>query len=231
MAMGHDPAMRRTLPLVLVALALLAPSLSMAKAPSKKEVDEVLLRLSVEQLTELRAAEDGARAGKTMLEQIEAELSVAMLDLRASKAWVDAGQAILKAIEADERAAGEGHRVDELARLASQRVRSEASLAWREARQGAAKAEVAYHQSRVVWGRAELARLEQAVELERLEAYDVGIGGDPDTQQEIGRAQTKLGRLAGTESKERGKMERAEADWQEAVARAAALDPVRTDGP
>lgn len=217
--------MRRTLGLLLLTAALLAPAATFAKAPAKKDVDEALIRMSAEQLTDLRAAEDAQRAGAITVEQIQADVDVAWLDHKAAKAWVDAGEGILRAIDAQKRAADEGNRTEELARLASQTVRSEASLTWRKERQDAAKAEVEFHQARLTWAKSEQARLAQAVELERLKAYDVSLGGDPDTQQEVGRAQTKLGRLAGTEGKDRLKMERAEATWQEAVARAAAHDP------
>ncbi|MCP4869781.1 MAG: hypothetical protein GY898_13800 [Proteobacteria bacterium] len=212
--------------LYVAAIAVLSvPCSALAKAPSKKDIDEALLRQSVEELSDLREAEAHHREGELQLERIQADLDVAWADQKAAKAWVDANQSILRAIEAQRKAADEGNRTDELATLAQQTVRSEASLAWRNARTDSAKLQVSFQQERVGWVKVEIDRRAQAAELERLRAYDVAIGGDPEVQQEIGRAQTKLGRLAESEGKARLKMERAEAKWQEAAAQASYLDP------
>ena len=219
--------MRMALYVAAVAL-LLAPASVAAKGPSKKDIDEALLRMSVEQLEDVRNAESAHRDGALQLEMIQGELEVAWADHRAAKAWVDANEGILRAIEAQRKAADAGNRTDELANLAQQTVRSEASLAWRKARAEAAKAQVDFQQERVGWAKSELSRLETAAELERWRAYDVSVGGDPDVQQEVGRIQTKLGRLAATEGKDRLKMERAEAKWQELVTKASVLDPNRS---
>jgi hypothetical protein len=212
--------------LYVAAVAVLwAPCTASARGPSKKDIDEALLRLSVGQLADLREVETSRRDGELQLERIKLDLEVAWADNKAAKAWVDANQAILRAIEAQRKAADAGNRVEELANLAGQTVRSEASLAWRRARTTAAKQQVTSQQERVSWAKAEIDRRTQATELERWRAYDVAVGGDPEVQQEIGRIQTKLGRLAEVEGKARLKMERAEAKWQEAVVKAASLDP------
>lgn len=206
------------------------PAPAEAKAPSKKDIDEALLRLSVDQLSALREAETTHREGELQLERIQADLDIAWADSKATKAWVDANESILRAIDMQRKAADAGNRTDELATLAQQTVRSEASLAWRKARTNAAKGGVSFQQERVGWAKSELDRRAQAVELERWRAYGVAVGEDPDVQQEIGRAQTRLGRLAESEGKARVKMERAEADWHELTAKAAYLDPSKPSG-
>jgi len=206
-------------------LGLLTATPALGRGPVKKDVDAALLRMPVEQLTGVHEAERVHRGAEEQLERIEGELAVAWLDSKASKAWVDAGESILRAIKAERKAAEGGQRTEELAQLAAQAVRSEASLAWRQSRQEAARSLVSFHQSRVSWAKAELDRSGQGVEVARMQAYNTSLGGDPDVEQEIGRLQTRLGRLAGAEGRERLKMERAEAEWQEHVARAALLDP------
>jgi len=217
--------------LYVAAVAVLwAPSSAYAKGPSKKDIDEALLRMSVEQLASMREAEASHREGELRLERIQTDLGVASADNKAARAWEDANEAILRAIDGQRKAADLGNRTDELAMLAEQTVRSEASLAWRQARTEASKAEVNLHQERVLWAKAEIERRAQAAELERWRVYDVAVGGDAEVAQEIGRIQTKLGRLAGAEGKARLKMERAEAKWQELAAKAAVLDPSKSKG-
>jgi hypothetical protein len=218
--------LRRLRPVLLLAVAFaLLPGPLHAKAPTRKEIDEALMVQPIDALVGVREAQDAHREGEQQLARIQQDLDVAWLDLKAAKAWVDAGEGIIRAVETDQKAAEKGNRTEDLASLAAQLVRSEGSLTWRKARHDAAKSKVDFQQRRVAWGKAELERLDLVVQLSRLQAYDVAVGGDPEVIEESGRVQTKLGRQAQTEGKDRQKMERAEADWQQLVAKAASLNP------
>lgn len=220
----------RRLPLLLALAVTLLPVAGQAKAPTKKEIDEALLRLSAEQLEAVRAAEGELREGERQLERIQGALDVAWLDTKAARVWVDANDAIIRAVKADQKAAEEGNRTEQLAALAGQMVRTEAALAWRKARHEASKELVSLEQARGAWAKSELDRLALTLELARMQAYDVALGGDPEVQEEVGKLQVKLGRAGQTESRERAKVDRADAKWQEAVARADTLDPASDPG-
>ena len=221
--------LRRTT-LLLALAVLLVPALGQAKAPTKKELDEALLRLSADQLDGVRAAEEELREGERELDRIQGDLDVAFLDTKAARAWVDANESIVRAIKADQKAAESGNRTEQLAALAAQMVRTEAALAWRKSRHDAAKEAVSLEQARVSWAKSELDRLKLALELARMQAYDVAVGGDPEVQEEVGKLQVRLGRAGQDESRDRGKADRAQAKWQEAVARADTLDPANDPG-
>ncbi len=219
------------LSLLLALVALLLPAVASAKAPTRKEIDEALLRLSAEQLEGVRAAEAELREGERELEGIQSDLDVAWLDTKAARSWVDANEAIIRAIKADQKAADQGNRTEQLATLAAQMVRTEAALTWRKSRHDAGKEAVSLQQARVSWSKAEVDRLEVALDLARLRAYDVAIGGDPEVQEEAGKLEVKLGRAGQSEARERSKADRALAKWQEAVARADTLNPTTDPGP
>lgn len=226
------PAMHtRPMLLALFSLTCLTlPATGLAKGPTRREVDEVLLRLPADAVEGVRQAEIAVGEGELRVETVQAELDVAWLDARAAGDWLDAARAVLQAVEADQKAAQKGHRTEQEASLASQMVRARASLAWRDARDGAAKEEVAYRQARLVWAKAEQDRLVAALELARMQAFDGSRGGDSVVQQEVGRLQAKLGRAAEIEARERHKMDRAEAIWRERAARAAPLAPAQAAG-
>jgi len=209
---------------------VLIPIASHAKAPTKKEIDEALLRLSADQLEDVRTAETELREGERKRDQTQAALDVAWLDTKAARSWVDANEGIIRAIKADQKAAEQGNRTEQLAGLAAQMVRTEAALSWRKARHDAAKESVSLQQARVSWAKSEVGRLELALDLARMRAYDVAVGGSPDVQEEAGKLEVKLGRAGQGEARERSKAERAEAKWQEAVARADTLDPANDPG-
>ena len=226
------PTMRslHSLPLLLALLLALIPTAGEAKAPTKKEVDEALLRLSADQLEAVRTAETELREGERELEQIQSDHSVAQLDSKAARSWVDANEAIIRAIKADQKAAEAGNRTEQMASLAAQTVRTEAALAWRKARHDASKESQSLEQARVTWAKTEVSRLELALDVARMEAYDAALGGDPEVQEEVGKLRVKLGRAGQDESRDRGKVDRARAKWQESVARAETLDPASDPG-
>jgi hypothetical protein len=220
----------RCLPLLLAFAVALIPAVGEAKAPSKKDVDEALLRLSADQLGAVRTAETELREGERQLAQIQTDQDVAFLDSKAARSWVDASEAIVRAIKADQKAAEKGNRTEQLASLAAQMVRTDAALAWRKARHDATKEAVSLEQARVTWAKSELERLKLVLDVARMEAYEVSVGGDPEVQEEVGKLRVKLGRAGQDESRDRGKVDRARAKWQEAAARAETLDPAGDPG-
>ena len=211
----------RTLALVL----LLIPSLAIARPPSKKEIDQELVRMSIADLTDLRAAESSLRDATAQLEAAEQEGNNAALDGKAARSWVDAGKAIIKALEAETKAADAWARVDQRADLASKSTVAEANLSWREAQLEASKEFQTFQQTRINWAKAVVETAKSQIAVERLIAYDTKIGGSPDAQLELGKQQQALGKAKSNEGKMRGKMDKAEADWQSAVGKAQHLDP------
>ena len=78
---------------------------------------------------------------------------------------------------------------------------------------------------RLALAKAEINRAQARVELARLEAYNDSLGGDPDVEVEIGKAQAKIGRLGTQVGKDRKKAEKTERAYDDAVAEAGRLDP------
>ncbi len=211
--------------ILLVTLALLAPVSAVAKPPTRKEIDQTLLGLSSKDLTPISEAEDTLHGFEQHRKVVESELANAKLDQTASKAWVDASKAVGVALEASEKAAEAAARTEELEELAARRARSKQTLDWREARWQAARESVALQQARLALTKSEINRAQARIDLARLEVYNASIGGDADVEVEIGKAQTKIGRLGTQVGKDRKQAEKTERTYDDAVAEAARLDP------
>ena len=209
----------------LILVLLLVPALAIARPPTKREIDQELIRMSSDQLSAVRAAEGELREATRQLEAAEQEASRAVLDLKAARSWVDAGNAIVKAFEAETTAADAWARVDQRAELASKSTVAAGNLTWREANLEAAKQLQAFQQARTSWAKAVVDAAKVQVEVERLITYNEKIGGSPDAQLALGKEQKALGRARSNEGKARKKMDNAEADWQSAVGKAEHLDP------
>ncbi len=209
----------------LILCLMLLPAVALAKPPAKKDVDQTIIRMPVEELSALREAEARVREDTDALARYTSESKWAQLDWKAAKAWVDAGKTIIKALQADAESATAWARVDEQADLAAKIRRAEANLAWREARLEEAKTFNDFQDARLVWAKAALSHDQASVEHERMAAYNAKVGGSADAQVEIGKLQQKLGKEAQTEGKARQKMEKAEHAWQTAAAKAGHLNP------
>jgi hypothetical protein len=206
-------------------LILLVPAVASAKPPAKKDVDQTVLRMPVEELQALRDAEGKVREGQDALARYTLEEQWAQLDWKAAKEWLDAGKGIIKALEADAASAQAWARIDEQVDLAAQVKRAQANLAWREARFEEAKAFNDFQDARLQWAKAALKHAESEVEHQRMVAYDKKVGGSADAQVEIGKLQQQLGKDATAEGKARQKMEKAEHAWQSAASQSSHLDP------
>ncbi len=204
---------------------LLIPALALAKPPTKKQIDQELVRMSVEDLAGVSEAEDKLRDAKAEFRTAKKEDSNAALETKAARAWLDSAKAEIKALEAQTKSADAGGAVNERADLASTSMVAEASLTWREARFEAAKRNETLQTDRLTWARALIERAKTEVELERLLAYDNKIGGSPEAQLEIGKQQQALGKAKTAEGKARSAMEKAERGWQDAAEKADQLDP------
>ena len=209
----------------LILALLLVPALAVARPPSKKEVDQELVRMSIEDLSALRDAEDQLRQAETQLAAADQEGKNAVLDGKAARLWVDAGKSIQKALEAETKAADAWARIDQRASLASKSTIAEANLSWREARLDAAKEFQSYQQARINWAKSVVDTAQAQVAVERMKAYDAKVGGNPDAQLELGKRQNALGKAKSAEGKTRSKMEKAEAVWQGAQGKAQHIDP------
>ncbi len=209
----------------LILVLLLVPAVALAKPPTKKEIDQELVRMSIDDLTDLRAAEAELRDATTQLEGAEQEGKNGVLDGKAARSWVDAGKAIVKALEAETKAADAWARVDQRAKLASKSTVAEANLSWRVARLEATKKFQSYQQTRIQWAKAVVDTAKAQIQVERLIAYDKKIGGSPDAQLELGKHQKALGKAKSNAGKARNKMDKGEGDWQGAVGKAQHLDP------
>ncbi len=210
---------------LLLTCLLLIPSLALAKPPAKKDVDQTIIRMPVEELKDLRDAEAHVREDQDALALYGDEQKWAQLGGKAARHWVDAGKLIIKALNADDAAAKAWARVDDQAELAAQITRAEANLAWREARLIEAKAFNDFQAARLGWAKAALKHHEAEVEHQRMVAYDKKVGGSADAQVEIGKLQQQLGKEATSEGKARQKMEKAEHNWKGAAGKASHLDP------
>ena len=196
-----------------------------ARGPSKKQLDEAMMRLPSTDVVRVTEAEDSLRVAADVLEGANADLGVARMDERAAKAWVDASNLVLKAIALDRKAAEEAARVADLDRLSTQQVRSEASLKWRMARLDGARDRIVYLQAKIGWAKARLDRLLSALKEAKLVTWKASVEDTPDIDLEIAKASESTAKADGTAAKARGKMEKAELAWQSAVATANALAP------
>ncbi len=204
---------------------LLVPAVALARPPTKKEIDQELVRMSIDDLTAVRAAEAELRDATSQLEAAEQEGKNGVLDSKAARAWVDAGKAIVKALEAETKAADAWAQTNQRAKLAAKSTVAEANLSWREARLDAAKSFQTFQQARIQWAKAVVDEAEAQIQVERLIAYDAKIGGSPDAQLELGKQQQALGKAKSNRGKARNKMDKAEGDWQSDVGKAQHLDP------
>lgn len=204
---------------------LLVPSLALAKPPAKRDVDQTIIRMPVEELSALRDAEARVREDQDAIARYTEEEKWAQLDFKAARHWVDAGKLIIKALTADADAAKAWARTEDQAELAAQLSRAESNQAWREARADEAKEFTSFQGARLAWAKAALKHDEADVEHQRMAAYDKKIGGSADSQVEIGKLQQQVGRDAAAEGKARQKMEKAEHAWQSAADKATHLDP------
>ena len=204
---------------------LLIPSLALAKPPAKKDVDQTIIRMPVEELTALRDAEARVREDQDALARYGDEAKWAQLDAKAARHWVDAGKLIIKALEADAEAAKAWARIEDQADLAAQTSRAQSNHAWREARAVEAREFDAFQSARLSWAKAALKHDEADVDHQRMVAYDKKVGGSADAQVEIGKLQQQLGRDAEAAGKARQRMEKAEHAWQTAASKAKHLDP------
>jgi hypothetical protein len=211
---------------LLAALLLLAvPTTTLAKLPSKKDVDSTLLGVSSAKLGPVRDAEDTLHDMEQHQTAVESELAIAKLDVEAAKAWVDASKAVSAALEASEKAAQGASRTDELEDLAARKARAKQTTEWREARWNAARQAVTMQQARLTLAKSEIARAQLQVELARLQVYDEAIGGSADVAIEMGKVQTKVGRAGTQVGKDLRKAEQAEREYDDAVSLAGQLDP------
>ena len=218
--------MRISLPTFTIFLILvLLPSLALAKAPTKKEIDRTLLGLSKGKLAEVTDSEDHLHEMKIDQENREKDLAIAKLNLQAAKAWVDASQAVSVALELSTKAAEADSQTEETEDYAARVVRARRTSEWRDARWQAARSAVALQQTRITLARSEVSHAAIQVDLARLGIYDKTIGGDADVEVEMGKAQVKLGRVATQMGKDRRKAEEAQRAYDDLVARAAELDP------
>jgi hypothetical protein len=225
----HHAAARTVGPATLLAAVLLfalgSASIALAKGPSKKQIDEAMLRLPESDLVRVTTAESDIRGAEDQMKEAEKDLDIGRKDNAAAKSWVDASAAVLRAIGVDRKAAEAAARTVDIERLATQQVRSEASQRWRKARHDAAKARISYVQAKLVWIRAERSRLDVALKEARLQTYKVSVEDTPDIDEELGKTVTSRGKAESTSAKARDKMEKAEVAWQSAVATATALAP------
>ncbi len=210
---------------VLVLLALTVPAIASAKAPSKKQIDEALLRLPESDRGRVTAAERDIADADARLTEASKDLDIARMDNTAAKTWVDASGSVLKAIGVERKAAEAAARTADLERIATQQVRSEASRKWRKSRHDAAKARITYVQAKIAWIKAEQTRLDVVLKEAKLLTYQASIEDTADVAEEIGKTVTSRGKAEASSAKARDKMEKAEVAWQSAVATSKALAP------
>jgi len=218
--------MRRPVPFVIAAIVgLLLPTLGMAKAPTKREVDQTLLGLSTSNLAPVAEAEEQLHQMEQHKTTVEYELAIAKLDLTAAKAWVDASKAVSDALDASEKAAQAASRTDELEDFAGRKARGKQTTEWREARWAASRSAVALQQARLSLAKSEIIRAGAQIELARLEVYNEAIGTSADVEVELGKTQTKIGRMGTQVGRDRKKAEEAERDYDNAIMLVGQLDP------
>jgi hypothetical protein len=205
----------------------LASTPAWGKGPSRKQVDEALLRLPAADLALVTGAETAIQQSNASLDVANQDLDIARKDDRAAKSWVDASNAVLKAIGLDRKASEQAARLPALERLATEQVRSESSLKWRKARAAAAKDRIAYLQATISWTKTELSRLGLVLSEAKLLTYKASVADTPDLDEDIGKMVTKRGKAESNSGKARGKMEKAEVAWQSSAATAKALAPGR----
>lgn len=203
----------------------LAPGSALAKAPTKKEVDQTLLGLSQGQIASVTDADNHLHAMEIQRENVERELAIAKLELQAAKSWVDASKAVGSALDASSKAAEAAARTDELEDYAARMARARRTTEWREARWQSTRAAVSLQQAKITLTKSEVHQASAQVDLARLDVYDNAIGGSTDVEVEIGKAQIKIGRIRTQVGKDRRKAEEAERAYDDSVARAAQLDP------
>jgi hypothetical protein len=227
--MLNPTSLRRTVAAFSGLLLLVASGVVLAKAPTKKAIDQALLAVPQEEMLPVREAEDALHAGGQQADQIGIELANARLDQAAAKSWVDASQGVSKALEASRKAADAANRTSELEDLAARQARATKTTEWRDSRFAAAKQAVSLQQTRLAWAKAEASRLQIALDLARLQVYEKAIVADvegaTEARAEAGRTQVKLAKQARIVNKERGKVETAERDLSDVTLRAEALDP------
>ena len=208
-----------------LALALLAPAGLQARPPSKKDVDQTLLGLSSQDLSPVRDAEDRHHDHEQQIEAVEAELAIARLELDAAKSWHDAAKTVEKALEDSQKAAQAKADTEAIEDLAARLARAKQTTEWREARWQAEREHVSLQQARLSLAKAEENRSKEEIELARLTVYNDAIGTDADVEVEIGKSQAKVGRLGAQVGRDRKKAEEAERSYDDAIAKAANLDP------
>gem|GEM_PF-2009140 len=208
---------------LLVALGL--PATTLAKTPSKKQVDEAVLRLPESDRGRIDAAERDVADADARLTEAEKDLDIGRKDQAAAKSWVDASGSVLKAIGVERKAAEAAARVPDLERIATQQVRSEASREWRKARLDAAKARITYVQAKIGWIKAEQSRLDVVLKEAVWVTYKASVEDTADVDEEIGKIVTSRGKAESGSAKAREKMEKAEVTWQSLTATAKALAP------
>ena len=223
----HSAVPRASRPSLAVALLFLwvAAAPAFAKAPSKKDVDEAMLRLADTDLGLVAQAEEKLADAGEQLVETERSMDIARKDERGAKAWVDAANSVLRAISLDRKAAEEGARGSDLERLATQQVRSEASLKWRKARASAARSRINHLQVEIGWLKTERTRLEATLKEAKLLTYKASVADTPDVDGAIAKAAASRSTAEGNSAKARERADKAEAAWQSAVATAKALAP------
>ena len=209
----------------LLALALLAPAPAAARPPKDKDVDARLSSLNDADRAPLVAAQTRQRELQEESLRVVAAVELARLDQLASKAWLDASSKVLEAIDGSEAAAKAGDRIDELSDLAGRRVRAQRTVEWRTAEFEASKLKSTLEAARLVSVKAELSKADAELVMVRLQVYNAAIGSSAEVEVEIGKAQTKVGRLGTQAARERSKLEAADKSWLNAQAHADALKP------
>ncbi len=227
--MDTRPPLRRAVAALSGLLLLAASGAAFGNPPTRKEIDQALLAVSQDALQPVRDAEAALEAGQRQEELIGQELAVARLDQAAAKAWVDASDGVSKALDASRKGADAANRTSELEDIGARQARAGKTQEWRDARHEAAKQGLDLQQARLAWAKAEVARLEIALELARLDVYAAAIEANIEQANEAraegGRAQVRLAKQARIVNKELGKVQTAERDLKDATRRAEALDP------
>lgn len=217
--------MSRALLSVLLVAATLIPAVGHAVPPKRAEVDDALLRLEGTQKEALSAARADLDAAEEARRGVEHDLEVAKAEEKVCRAWAAVAAARVAALDEEIMLADARRDQALLAELARARVVALEGQMWRKERQRASVARVAHEQARLAWAKADEDRLQQGWEVRRLEGYQVVVGPDPKVDIEIGRAQSKFGRLGAQEARKRLKVERTLEEWTLAVRDADSLRP------